>query len=107
MKKSAYKNSQRAYPVKINIFKKKMPKTLGHYKKLFDRVLKIAHKMSRQELLIFWLSTSVGQVSEKEFNNIIDEMKKFSKEEIIDILDELSKKDGEKLVEQYKNYLQN
>ncbi len=87
--------------IRLKVSHKKLPKTLGDFRVLYEKVLNVARRMSRQELVLFWLSLSANRVSEKEFNYFLTLSSKYSKEDILGFIDELDKKDGEKLLKEY------
>jgi hypothetical protein len=92
--------------VRLKISHKKLPKTLGDFKVLYGKVFNVARRMSRQELVLFWLSLSANRVSEKKFNYFLTLSSKYSKEDILGFIDEVDKKDGEKFLKRYSERIQ-
>lgn len=72
---------------------------------LWNKVLKVANKMSRQELIIAWLDSLVGKVSDNSFNKELVNLGAFSRQELIDLIHEIGQDGGEKLLIRYGHYL--
>lgn len=74
----------------------------GWDNELWAQVLKIANVMTRQELIIAWLDSSAGKVSEERFNREMKDLTAFSRQELIDLIHEIGPEGGKRLVSRYK-----
>lgn len=68
---------------------------------LWNSFWKLASRMSRQELIVVWLHSSAGKVSDESFNRSLQDMQKFTKEEILGIIDEIDPKIARNILEKY------
>ncbi|HWA64310.1 MAG TPA: hypothetical protein VG866_00405 [Candidatus Paceibacterota bacterium] len=60
----------------------------------------LAGRLTRSELILFWLS-EMAQVSEERFNEWLSDISKFSKQELIDIIHELGPEAGERFIQKF------
>jgi hypothetical protein len=75
----------------------------GWDRRVWVKLLAAAQRMTRQELAAFWLLAIAGHVSDKDFNDALEDMTHFSKEQIIGILDEVYPEDAMRLISQYSS----
>src|SRR5258708_18775535 len=69
--------------------------------KLWHRVWTIAKQMNRQELVAFWLASLAGHISDSDFIQALEDMKRFSKDDVLGILDEINRDDALHLIKEY------
>jgi len=91
--------SKRQNPIDLSLYPPK-----GWSIDLWRKVLKIANRMSRQELILAWIEASIGSVSDAAFNRMLSDLAAFSRQELIDLIHEVGPEGGKRLLQRYGHY---